>query len=482
MVDLLGLCAGLGTFAVCFGIGWWFLSYSLYQHLDEKDHKVQGLWSLVFALSCNLLILVLFEILGVMDRRIRLVDWYITVWGMLLLLLCVLPFYHIYRILCSTGTLRPLHAAGGAALVWGAYMYCFWRMGNSLPGVPAPDEGIFRMKQAISRVGVLGTWMIAVLSGYAAVSLPYSYLSLFVRPVEAFEVTAMEDQLRQANDMCEEKRKRILLAQQEVERMGPGTSSSGLLGSMVKGVMSWGGNHPKTPRDTIRALEVEVESLESLCRTLNIELMELRNERARALESRTLWGHIKNMSGYAMSVYCVYKMYTCLKCLIWGEDLVSDPVGSLLSFALARVSHGSIVLNVQQLSQYLTLLFIAAISGMSLRGFLRSLRKIFSRVRGGGTATNLVLLLTEVTGFYAISSLLLIRKNVPLKYRHDMDAALGGDLDFQFFHRWFNGLFLASALVAMLVFYSQYQAHLNDPLLPTHMSPQSGYMKRSGSR
>lgn len=43
----------------------------------------------------------------------------------------------------------------------------------------------------------MGTWMIAVLSGYAAVSFPYSYLSLFVRPVEAFEIAAMEDQCRQ---------------------------------------------------------------------------------------------------------------------------------------------------------------------------------------------------------------------------------------------------------------------------------------------
>jgi hypothetical protein len=38
--------------------------------------------------------------------------------------------------------------------------------------------------------------MIAVLSGYAAVSVPYSYLTLFVRPVQAFEVVAMEDQHR----------------------------------------------------------------------------------------------------------------------------------------------------------------------------------------------------------------------------------------------------------------------------------------------
>ena len=56
-------------------------------------------------------------------------------------------------------------------------------------------------------------------------------------------------------------------------------------------------------------------------------------------------------------------------------------------------------------------------------------------MRGAGTASSLVLLLTEVTGFYAVSSLLLIRKNVPLAYRGGMDQAMGGQLDFQFFHR-----------------------------------------------
>lgn len=101
-------------------------------------------------------------------------------------------------------------------------MYAFWRMGTMLPGVPPPDEGIFRMKQAISRVGVLGTWFIAVLSGYAAVSLPYSYLSLFIRPVEAHEIAAVEEQYRQSLDMVTEKKKRIALAQQVGSRRGPG--------------------------------------------------------------------------------------------------------------------------------------------------------------------------------------------------------------------------------------------------------------------
>ncbi len=44
---------------------------------------------------------------------------------------------------------------------------------------------------------MLGTWFIAILSGYAAVEFPASYLSLFVRPVAAAEVAAMEEQYKQ---------------------------------------------------------------------------------------------------------------------------------------------------------------------------------------------------------------------------------------------------------------------------------------------
>ncbi|GAX79959.1 hypothetical protein CEUSTIGMA_g7398.t1 [Chlamydomonas eustigma] len=484
MAGTLGFLLSLAVVAGCFLIGWKFLNFSLYQNLDEKDFKVQALWSVVFALSCNLLILVLYEIMGVMDPSVRLMEWHFTVWGLLVLLLCVLPFYHSFRILSYAGNMQKTHIAVGAGFVWMLYMYCFWRMGTYLPGVPVPEQGIFKMQQAVSRVGVLGTWMIAILSGYATVSVPYSYLSLFVRPVEAFEVLAMEDQLKQTQSMCDEKRKRIQQARAEVLRLqssGGSSGSSGALENMVKGIFSWGA--PTTPHGMLRALESDLSTLEGLSRALQMELADLKAERNRAIESRTLMGHLKNMLGYGMSLYCVFRMYSSLKSLIWGEDLASDPVGFFLSLALKRMSHGELVLDVQVVSQYLTLVFIAAISVMSLRAFLRSLRKIFSFVKGGGTASNLVLLLTEVTGFYAISSLLLIRKNVPLRYRHDMDLALGGDMDFQFFHRWFNGLFLASATVAIIIFYTQYQASLSDPLLPTHTSPPViGSIKRVSSK
>lgn len=58
-----------------------------------------------------------------------------------------------------------------------------------------------------------------------------------------------------------------------------------------------------------------------------------------------------------------------------------------------------------------------------------------SRLPGGDGGASLVLMLSELTGVYSISSLLLIRRNVPVKYRDVIDNVLGGQLEFQYFHR-----------------------------------------------
>ena len=40
--------------------------------------------------------------------------------------------------------------------------------------------------------------------------------------------------------------------------------------------------------------------------------------------------------------------------------------------------------------------------------------------------------------------------------------AIGGELEFEFFHRWFNSLFLLSAILTMLLFVSQHQSNRQD--------------------
>ncbi|KAK9815635.1 hypothetical protein WJX72_007232 [[Myrmecia] bisecta] len=454
-----------GSFGTLFVAGWLFLNHSLYRDFEEKDTIVQVLFSAVFALSVNLLQLVLFEILDVLSHRARWVNWRLDIVVLLLMLLVVLPYYHCFRSLANNSKLQATHAAAGALLFLSIFLYAFWRVGFYWPGVPLPDDGVFRMKQAVSRVGVMGVTLIAVLSGYGAVNLPYSYLSLFIRPVERSEVAAMEAQLTQAMESAVHKKKRILLLQQELHRQraspGPRRGGQSFLKRLVTSVVHPG--QAAAPEEAIPTVQAEVRALESLSRALFIEVLELRRERERAIQSHTLWGHCKNLLGYCLSAYCLYKMYTSLRSLIFGEDFTSDPVSRILGVCLRTFSGGHITINVSLVSQYLTLLFIGCISATSLRGFLKNMRKFFFAISSGaGNGTMLILILTELMGFYAISSVLLIRKQLPLKYRSIITDVLGGELEFEFFHRWFNSLFLASALLTMLLFYGQYQSSLQD--------------------
>lgn len=46
-------------------------------------------------------------------------------------------------------------------------------------------------------MSVMGVTLIAVLSGYGTISLPFSYLAIFIRPVTGAQVAVMEGQLEQ---------------------------------------------------------------------------------------------------------------------------------------------------------------------------------------------------------------------------------------------------------------------------------------------
>ncbi|CAI5522601.1 unnamed protein product, partial [Closterium sp. Naga37s-1] len=422
----------LGSLAALFATGWWFLVARLYKDYEEQYLPVEVLFAAVFALSCNLLQLVLFEILPVLGTSARLWNWRFDLSLLLALLLIVLPCYHSFLVLANTG-MRRERAAAGAVVFLGGFLYLFWRMGISFP-MPTPDKGLFTVAQMVSRVGVIGVTLMAVLSGYEAVNLPYTYLSLFIREIDEAEIGTLERRLRHGMEMLVGKKKRSLLMRMHLDRTHPhlmqelhGNARGASVLRRFVGLLMRAPREEERDEESMRlkgypplllelhATEAEIKALEALTRSLFLDICTLREEKAAMAYSRTWKGHVKNIFGYIGSAYCIAKMYTSTRTIITKEVGMGDPVTRALGFIL-KFFH--ISLNVPLVSQYVSLVFIGILITVSIRGFLTNLTKFLSAVSGGasGASSNAVLFLAEIMGTYFVSSILLIRNSLALQY------------------------------------------------------------------
>jgi len=72
--------------------------------------------------------------------------------------------------------------------------------------------------------------------------------------------------------------------------------------------------------------------------------------------------------------------------------------------------------------------------------------------------TVLVLVLTEVSGMHVLATLLLMRMSIPEDYRSGITRAMG-NMHFNFFHRWFDLIFLLAVMVSLVVTVFNATAH-----------------------
>nr|CAD7261094.1 unnamed protein product [Timema shepardi] len=435
-----------------FAGGWVFFVKKLFRDYEVHHTLIQLIFSVTFSLSCTMFELIIFEILGVLDSRSRYFHWNLGLYLMLFMVIVIIPFYIGYYILSNlrfvqTQLIRPL-----TILIWLVYIYLFWKLGDPFP-ILSPKQGLLSIEQGISRIGVIGVTVMALLSGFGAVNYPYTSMAYFMRPVTLSDLQSIEKRLMQTMDMILVKKKRITLAKKGsvVNDSQNSPKQSGIWG-MLRTVTT------STSGENVWQLQQEVAALEELSRQLFLEAHDMHNMAERLAWSSTLQGRYFNFLGYFFSLYCTWKIFISTINIVFDRVGKKDPVTRGMEIAVHWVG---IDMDVTFWSQHISFFLVGCIVLTSIRGLLLTLTKFFYAISSSKSSNIIVLVLAQIMGMYFVSSVLLMRMNMPPEYRTIITQVLG-DLQFNFYHRWFDVIFLVSALSSMGFLYLAHKQPLSD--------------------
>lgn len=209
-------------------------------------------------------------------------------------------------------------------------------------------------------------------------------------------------------------------------------------------------------------LQKEVEALEELSRQLFLEAVDLQNTRARVHFSKTIQGKYFDFVGHIFSGYCVWKIFISTVNIIFDRVGKVDPITRGIDITVKYVG---LKLDVVFWSQQFSFLVVGILIVTSIRGLLITMTKFFNSMASAKSSNVIVLVLAEIMGMYFVSSVLLMRMNMPEMYRLIITQVLG-DLQFNFYHRWFDLIFLISALSSIGFLYLAHnqapEKHMHD--------------------
>ncbi|KAJ3941506.1 uncharacterized protein N0V96_008217 [Colletotrichum fioriniae] len=390
-----------------------------------------AVFSVTIALATVLGELILSEISDLVSRRAREVGLRVTVPTLLVLLVGVIPFLEIQSVVSGAGWKFqrnnkgkiPRFAWAVQMLVFGGWVFAFWSLGGLVGLDKTATAGGGVLRACLERIGVIGISLMAMLSGFAAVSSPWHTLGA-----------------------VSERRKRPV-----TEADLRGRRRRGFMGKMLGAVRGMGGGDEAE----MRALRLEITGLETMEANLHSSLGVMRSRRAADARAATTIGKVLAVPHYVFSLYCLYRILATTLATLRrayypsSSFSSSDPINRFLGL-LARHWDPSLdqIAWARQISFLLSGVMLAASANSVLQTF-----HLFSKWMPGllyQAQANLALMIGQITAVYVISAALLLRSNLPREMGSAVGDALAGALEPRFVDWWFEGWFLASCGVTGL--------------------------------
>ncbi|KAK9264175.1 Abscisic acid G-protein coupled receptor-domain-containing protein [Lipomyces tetrasporus] len=383
--------------------------------------------------------------------RPRFIAWRITTTFLLVILIVIVPILLAYHWFSdSTGlTKRFIFLFTGLSFM--AWLYIFYKIGDYLP-LPKHIEGSFWKytlsfsEECLARVGLVGVSSMAVLSGFGAVSAPYSSFTSKPRTVSEMDISRVRTGIETTEELIKFKESSMRsLEQRMLEKQKSASLSSTNL--MAKMYSSLRGDSDEKEYASAR---LEVEGLYAMKKSLFNDLRELTRRYDEQQQAQTVLGKVYRSLYFLFAIYCVYRI---IATLISRNPFrhhnssfsQTDPITHVLAL-LAQYWDPD--LNRQAWARQIGFLFSGIIFMCSISSVLSTFNMISKAVPRALERANLALLVAEVLGTYVVSTSLMLRSSLPKDMSSAVSSALGAPLDTQFVDRWFDALFICAAGVS----------------------------------
>jgi hypothetical protein len=416
-------------------------------------------FSATIALAAVLAELILCEISNSLNPAARREALRIVLPTLLFFLLILIPFLELHSLVSGSGWSFQRTGKGKIPkMPWvlqlvgfAIWLMGFWWLGKGIPGTyihaMASQKGKALSEACLERVGIIGISLMALLSGFAAVSAPWQTFGAKQRPVTESDVARKQAGLDATNDMLGQKRSRLRALQRKVKE-------SPVEGFMTKVIGTIRGD---ADAQEIKALALEISGLNSMAQSLSssLTLLENRLESSRRAASplgKLFWTPVS----YGFSLYCIYRILTTtlttLRRIVFPSPdpeaftaSTTDPINRVLSLIANNIDP-----TLDQLAWSRQISF--ALSGIILLASFNSVLQTFYMLTKLSPSllyqaqANLALIIAQISATYVISSALLLRSNLPPEMKSAVSEALGSPLEPGFVERWFEGWFLIASV------------------------------------
>ncbi|KAI0830332.1 Abscisic acid G-protein coupled receptor-domain-containing protein [Trametes gibbosa] len=423
----------------------------------------RALFSLCFTETCILFLLLVCQAIDVLHPRVRLAHWQISLSVLLAAIVLVIPLS--YSLVLSNGSGPPgvsptRQQILSPSLVLYLIPNVVFLLALSYVPLPKdmPTHTVFA--STLSRLTVIGTVLLGLLSGFGAIYTAWDFFPVFSRNAKS---PPTDEEVRSAEAGLQRVREDLAQRQNDLQALEATKQPEAQSSWLSRTLPSWQGN------SEMNSMAQEVTGLQALEREMSRNLEVLKQYQGDAKFSRTLAGQAFTWGGRLFAVYCIYRIFASLVNLLLPRTPSSTPGApattnaDVVSFVLAYLFSYLPFIHLPQakiavISRQISLGLVGAIILSSIRRVLRGVARILRVTSRSLGASLMLLILAQVMGIYLLSTLIQLRTSFPPPpSRPDVDPDLdAGNLfstlpEWQFFGSLFDGAFLLAAAVSAAV-------------------------------